>query len=284
MPDCPDQVINYSLTLGNGVEWRLIPGDVLAEPILERFAQVMKLSREVCPSLNPSVRTILVRVTDIPKSKIKAMKNGYECFVRQFWPKQEDADYWNFTCISASFSVDASNTGAMPLHSAMAEYDGRAVILSGPSGAGKSTASRRFPHPWKSLCDDTTFLACSKEGIWRAHPWPTLSAFLSDGPRGCWDVSYSVPVKAIFFLNHAEKDSLECMGDGECLIRMVNASSQVSFFARTLANDHSMSRKINKEWFSNLNDLASKIPIYRLNLSQTGHFWELIESVMLETT
>ena len=284
MPDSHPFAQNYSLKLSNGVEWRLIPGDQEAEPILERFANVLKLERADCMSINSSVRNLLVRVTDIPKSRIRAVPNGYECFLRRFWPNQEEGDYWRFGCISAAFSVDASTTGAMPLHSALAEYEGSGVILSGPSGAGKSTASRRFPHPWRSLCDDTTFLARSGAGIWRAHPWPTWSAFLKGGLKGRWDATYSVPVKAIFFLNHAEDESVETMGDGEALIRMVNASSQVSFFARTMENDPITSRRINNEWFSNLNDLAAKIPIYRLNLSLTGHFWKFVELVIAETT
>lgn len=284
MPDHYPSAHNYSLKLSNGIEWRLIPGDQEAEPILERFADALKLELADCEEINSSARNLLVRVSDIPKSRIKPVENGYECVLRRFWPNQEEADYWRFGCISASFSVDASTTGAMPLHSALAEYDGRAVILSGPSGAGKSTASRRFPHPWRSLCDDTTFVARSGAGIWRAHPWPTWSAFLKGGLRGRWNVAHSVPVKAIFFLNHAEEESVEPMGEGEALIRMVNASSQVSYFARTMDNDAATSRRINREWFANLNDLAAKVPIYHLNLSLTGRFWKLAESVISQTT
>lgn len=73
---------------------------------------------------------------------------------------------------------------------------------------------------------------------------------------------------------------VEPMGEGEALIRMVNASSQVSYFARTMDNDTIKSRRINREWFANLNDLAAKVPIYQLNLSLTGRFWKLVESVI----
>ncbi len=284
MPERSTLAPNYSLTLSNGVEWRLISGDQDAEPILERLADVLMLKREIRPSTNPTVRNLRVLVRDIPKSRAIKLGNGYECVLRRFWPSQDDADYWSFGCISAAFSLDASATGGMPLHAALAEHGGKAVILSGPSGAGKSTASRRFPLPWKSLCDDTTFVARSDSGVWMAHPWPTWSAFLKDGPRGRWNVAHSVPVKAIFFLNHAEEESVDPMGSGEALIRMVNASSQVSFFARTMANDPSMSRTINREWFSCIYDLADKVPIYHLNLSLNGHFWKFVESVISEKT
>jgi hypothetical protein len=280
MTDSCRQLAVYSLLLSNGVEWRIAAGDSESEPILERLAEAMTLKRVSDQPLNSSVRTLSVKVSDIPSMRMSPLENGFLCTLPRTSQTLEDADFVNFVNISTVIAAPAHKTGAILMHAALAKYDRRGVILSAPGGTGKSTASRRFPRWWKSLCDDTTLIICDESGYWRAHPWPTWSAFLESGGRGRWDVAYSVPLEAIFFLNRSETESVEPIGKGEGLIKLLKASTEVSFFSAKLAGYPKLKRKINTQWFSNLTDLAAKVPMYMLNLSLNGEFWKHIERVI----
>ncbi len=280
MSDSSPQPPVFSLLISDGDEWRIAAGDRESEPILERLAEAMTLDRVSDPHINTAVRNVSVKVSDVPSMITAHEDNGSTCLLPRIWQTKEDADFSNFLNISAVITTNASATSAILLHSALAEHNGKGVIFAAPSGTGKSTASRRLPHWWKSLCDDTTIVVRDTSGSWRAHPWPTWSAFWNGGQGGSWDTSYSVPLEAIFFLSQSEMESMEHLGKGEGLIRLVKASAQVSLFAMKLAGHLQTNRTINQQRFSNLTDLAAKVPMYMLNLSLNGEFWKHIERVI----
>jgi SynChlorMet cassette protein ScmC len=108
--------------------------------------------------------------------------------------------------ISLAVAEAVQARGGLLLHGGLAENQpgGYGAILAGPSGAGKSTASRRLHRPWRSLSDDAVLVVRDRGGAYRAHPWPTRSAFLPWGSGGTWDVGYAVLLKGIFYLEHGE--------------------------------------------------------------------------------
>ena len=280
MSDLYTHLASYSFHLSNGAEWRVLAADRAAETILERLAEVMTLRRVSDCRQNHSVQTVFVRVSDVPRMKMAHEDGGLSCVLPVAWQTKQEADFMNFISISAVITSNASLSWAILVHSALAEYNGNGVLFAASSGTGKTTASRRLPHWWNSLCDDMTLVVRDESGRWRAHPWPTWSAFCNGGKGGRWDVSHSVPIEAIFFLNQSEAESVEPLGKGEGLIRLVKAFAQVSFFALELAGLTQSDRKINAQWFSDLTDVVSKVPIHKLNLSIDGEFWKHVERAM----
>lgn len=274
------QSAGYSLLLSNGVEWRIVGADSESGDIVSRWAESMMLRPVRDHSFDSSVRTVSVEVSDILSVELSPEKRHSVCVLPRILQKGDLGDFSYFTNISAAITVDAHETGAILLHAALAEHDGRGVILAAAGGTGKSTASRRLPSWWKSLCDDTTFVARDESGRWRTHPWPTWSTFLDGGGGGQWDVSLSVPLEAIFFLSRSETEAVEPLGKGEGLIRLLKSSAQVSSLATKLIDHPELKRKINAQWFSNLADLAAKVPMYRLCLSLNGEFWKNLDLVM----
>ena len=103
---------------------------------------------------------------------------------------------------------------------------------------------------------------------------------MNGGRGGNWDASRSVPLVAIFFLVQSETESVERLGRGDGLIRLLNSSNQVSSLAMKILNDPEQKRDLNSKWFSNLTDIAAKVPMYRLSLSLNGEFWKNLDLIM----
>jgi len=174
---------------------------------------------------------------------------------------------------------DAQTRGGMLLHGALAERESAGIILAAGGGTGKTTASGRLPFPWRSLCDDMTLVVRDSQGKYWAHPWPTWSRFMWGGPGGSWDVQHAVPLKGIFFLDRAEEDRVEPVGQGEAVSLLVGYAQEASvLMTRRLGREEK--RSVHLEWFANICDLVQVIPTYLLHLSFTGAFWQEIEQTL----
>ncbi len=72
----------------------------------------------------------------------------------------------------------AVNSGGLPLHSALIERHGQAVLLVGDGGIGKSTCCRRLTAPWRPHSDDEVLILKDKRQKFVVHPIPTWSDYL----------------------------------------------------------------------------------------------------------
>ena len=178
--------------------------------------------------------------------------------------------------LSMVISQDAQCFGGVLIHGALAEWNGKGVILAGPSGIGKTTAIKRLPHNWQSFSDDTTLVICDNEGVYWAHPWPTWSAFMFSGPGGCWNVQYAVPLKGIFFLERGNKDSFEPLGTAENIC-FLNASAEQTSWLMPVYFEKESLRKSRMQRFNNICNLAQTVPSFILQISHSGSFWIEIE-------
>ncbi len=173
----------------------------------------------------------------------------------------------------------AQARGAALLHGALAEREGRGVVLAGPGGVGKTTLSRRMALPWHSLSDDATLVVRDAQGAYWAHPWPTWSQFITDGPGGTWDVQHAVPLRGIFFLARAERDLAERVGAGHAVTLLVEVAEQ-AWWGMTPHMSNEEKRASRLQRFDNICALAKAVPCYRLDFTLTGEFWREIERVM----
>ena len=171
---------------------------------------------------------------------------------------------------------DVQYRGGILLHGALAGWNGNGVILAGPTGRGKTTASKRLPYHWQSFCDDATLVVCDHKGAYWAHPWPTWSAFMFNGPGGTWNVQHAVPLKGIFFLEQAHEDALEPLGIAQSVCLLNESAEQAHCFIANHSEKNEM-RGIRLLRFDNICALAKAIPSYVLRLGRDGAFWQEIE-------
>lgn len=167
-------------------------------------------------------------------------------------------------------------TAGLPLHGALLELEGKGIIIAASGDTGKSTCCRRIPDYWTPLCDDELLVVFDQERGYRAHPFPTWSDYLWKKSEKRWNVEYSVPVQAVFFLEQAEVDEAIPVGSGEAAMLIHRSAAQVcQKFWRRVNKEHR--RELTQRLFSNASGLARAIPAYRLRATLDGRFWEEIE-------
>jgi len=182
--------------------------------------------------------------------------------------------------VAGAMVLQIECTGGVLIHGALAEINGKGVILAGPGGAGKSTASKRLPPTWRSHCDDATLVVMDSEGTYRAHPWPTWSRFWCGEEGGCWNVEYSVPIKGIFYISRSEFDYVEQIEKWKTSTLLMAAAEQVNAVSqRGLSNDEI--RKIRLQRFNNICNISTVVPGYLLKMGKDGDFWRKIEEILV---
>lgn len=166
--------------------------------------------------------------------------------------------------------------GGLWVHGALVEWQGEGVILAGPGGVGKSTAAGRLPLPWHALSDDMCLIAKSVSGEYQVHPWPTFSRVRLGDFSGKWDVQRAVPLRMICMLFQHETDRLKPLSFHQAVSELVDVSGQTGVYL-TAELDQEVVREVNVTRFHNAVEMAREVPVYRLNISLKGRFWEEIE-------
>lgn len=174
--------------------------------------------------------------------------------------------------------------GALPLHGALAAWNGKGVLLLGHGGAGKSTCCRRLPADWQALSDDEMLVTRSARGDYFAHPFPTWSNLQREEGRRSWDVEQYVPLAAVFVLEKAQTDEVVSVGQARAALFIRESATQVWQACSVNYRDFSG----DQEWppwrqvFDNACTMAQAVPVFILRVSTTGRFWEAIERTLSE--
>ena len=260
------------LELADGQRWLIRPVDEQAASIVAGLGRVMRLGpgeagRELCVAVCGD--------SDRPDLEV----NG-AVVCRLAAPTGRETEVAQMRRIASQIARETMSRGGLLFHGALAEHRGSGFIMAGPGGVGKSTASRRLPPPWHSLCDDMTLVVRDDGGRFWAHPWPTWSQFLYDGPGGSWAVEHAVPVRAIYFLIQSSADQLEPVNPTQATaLAMVSAEELAREVLLELA-DADAARVLCTEALSSAKGLAAAVPAYSLKFTLDGRFWEKIESVL----
>ncbi len=153
----------------------------------------------------------------------------------------------------------AERQGAI-LHAAGAEVDGRGYIFPGRSGAGKSTLSRLLGEDGNvHLMSDDRIVVRKIEDTFEAFgtPWSGEAGIASNS---------NARLSGIFFISHASRDSIEQMGPGDALKRLLPVASIPWFDAETMM-----------KVLSFCEDMLSSVPAYELSFrpgSEVVHVFE----------
>lgn len=264
----------YQITLANGQSWNFCPTDPESFDAVSRLALIMDLNH------GQSGQTIYI-ATNKNKGEYPAIPHpnlpsicilpiGYN----------EDLKFIQ-TCNLARFlAFQALPHGGLLIHGALIERDGIGVILAAPGGTGKTTASNRVREPWRSLSDDATIIVKNSTGDYYAHPWPTWSRFFENGPGGRWHVERAVRLKGLFFLNRAEENSVKPLDVPEAIAYLMESVNSMLHPLSRHPKEKKEIEEIYKLELHAVHVLTQFVPVYTLNISLEGPFWEEIDGVL----
>ncbi|MEK7400216.1 MAG: hypothetical protein AAB116_25000, partial [Candidatus Poribacteria bacterium] len=128
---------------------------------------------------------------------------------------------------------------------------------------------------------DETLVVLDSNKEYRAHPFPTWSDYLMKRASNTWDVQYSVPVSAIFFLERADNDEVTRLTASEASVLMMESASQVCVHTKTLYRQQPDLAEFRKKLFNNACNLAIYINLKKPSLIESSRAKKLIEPLPL---
>jgi SynChlorMet cassette protein ScmC len=301
---CSDSLESYRLSLGHEFNWTF-NGTVGTEQWLRKFARTMELARG--PQAT-GVQVGFVRSRDgwITNSTVPGLlgqlradhlpRVGWRCedFNRvRLWyhPDLPDlmceltpAHHYAADVLLMWYSMhvlypDLCQRGGLPIHAALLQRDGVAVLLVAGEGTGKSTSCRRLASPWKALSDDLALVVPTGDGRYFAHPLPTWSDHIVGKWDQTWNVQQGVRLRGIFFLEQSHRDKSTPIGQGQTAVAITKSASYV-LTRDWRKKDANRARTLRKTLFSNATVLAQNVPAFLLESTLTGEFWTQMENAL----
>jgi hypothetical protein len=157
--------------------------------------------------------------------------------------------------------------GEAVIHAAAIAGTHGAILLLGESGAGKSTAAHHATRAGaRVLGDDGCVVARGLDGRWCVAGLPGVGAARSGLSR---DVSV-VPVVAACLLEQSRQDELLTCTSTDA------AAACVSAGLGEVPAAHWLPRPLKARLMDTLMDLARELPVHRLRLRASPHFYELL--------
>jgi SynChlorMet cassette protein ScmC len=289
------------LSLANGMKLELMPGDEPANYFLSHLIEIMQLEPIADPTLSVILRVdgeepypiyrkkpfeksgtkkaCILRETNLLKLIGDEEERTAICILNNCFCDEPFFKKMNY--ISSLISLVVLDWGCIFIHGGLVEKDHIGVILAGRSGVGKTTAVNRIPAPWTPLCDETTLIVKDGSGDYWAHPMPTRSRFMEEGPGGNWNVQHSVPLKSIFFLMQSDEEQIIPLNkiNSTYLINQFAVQSVGSLFGWS---DVKTRKAIFTQILINSSAIADTVQAYILKLSLNGTFWNDVDRILLE--
>lgn len=119
------------------------------------------------------------------------------------------------------------------MHAAAIRVDGNAFLLAGPSGAGKTTHARL----WKKVFQDRMRVINDDKPIIRTDGDEIMVCGSPWCGKERWHNNIKAPLKAVFFVNQADENSIAKMQHGEAwgaLLNQVYRSRDAANMQKTL--------------------------------------------------
>ena len=291
-------VRSYSIELSNNQVWHLTSASQELHPWMDKVASIMEFDASPTEEINQQINSFNSGDLSGKEDQKQPYEHhsGWQCQEIDTLRIWQHDDVHNVMYTVKPFSSKLAevlatrnalypvyreyiNLGGQLFHAGLIEFDGKGVIIAGRSGAGKSTSCRRLRDGWKALSDDELLMVPVNGGTYRAHPLPTWSEYLEGDSEKTWNIQYSVPVCAIFFIEQSDVDAATLLGEGEAA-SWVNDSSLQAYsnygYMHVDKNKKTLRRKI----FDNSCEIARIIPAFRLKVTLHGSFWKEIERVL----
>lgn len=279
----------YHLELKNGQQW-ILEADPDLEDWLQRFASILMIRKAASDHNIPSWRFCVkkrevqdYREEDWISSRsywlsIYAKTDGTDLVteIAPYSREDPEEDVIRMMLAIQSLYLAVWPRGGIPVHAAMLEKNGQAILIAAPGGTGKSTCARRIPPPWSAPCDDSVLLL-PHNGEYYAHPLPTWSDHLirKDYDR-TWDVGHAVPVTGLWFLEHGEEDGTSPLGKGEAASRLYQSAVQISGPCVRKPENEELYTDWHTALFHRCCDAVTHLSCGMLRVTLTGKFWEYL--------
>ncbi|MCX5834366.1 MAG: SynChlorMet cassette protein ScmC [Deltaproteobacteria bacterium] len=297
----------YSLNLAGGHSWNLMAtADEM--PLVKRIASMMELEGKAAGN---SPRLIMTgggsykKSRGVPLGRLEAhMREGLpregwrgrNCGSLRVWfhGEKEDVVYETFRDTKNYRELEHINLflfpvyrkvfgfGGMTVHAALVEWKGAGMIIAAQSQTGKSTCCRRLPPPWKVLGDEEAIKIKDHQGGYLVHPFPTWSDYYDRKLKRSWDVGRHLPLRAVFFLEQADRVGVAPIGQAQAAVRLLNLAREKAEGSWWCVGPEE-SKALRKKLFFNACDLVTAIPTFVLRTNLTGRFWEAMENAVFET-
>jgi SynChlorMet cassette protein ScmC len=259
--------------------WFIRPADNRAAAVVAGLGRAMQLGSVRPPERQGDAwRELCVAVCG--ESDLSDLEASGAAVCRLAASTGSEAEVAKMRRIASQIAREAMSHGGLLFHGALAEYRGSGFLMGGPGEVGKSTASRRLPPPWRSLSDDMALVVRDGNGQFWAHPWPTWSRLLYNGPGGSWDVEHAVPLRALFFLDQSPFDRLEPISGTQATALAMESAEELAREVLFVVTDADAVRSLCAEALTAARNLAAAVPAYTLRLTADGRFWEMIEGVL----
>jgi len=279
------------LAFADGSFWDIVAADDRAYDVVSALAKTMQLESLDKNARNKSCysipRRLIVHVEDQKRDSAQLTTTahltvrGQDTICAVISDENNEMRAFQLMHLSMIICRDIQRRGGVLLHGALAAWNGNGVILAGPGGRGKTTASRRLPRHWQSFCDDMTLIVLDNRGLYWAHPWPTWSTFMINGPGRTWNVQHAVPLTGIFFLEQAHKDAFIPMGIAQSIC-LLNESAKQASWSIPGHSEKNVLRELRLQRFDNICALAKNVSSYVLRMGIDGAFWKEIEKALNE--
>ncbi len=169
--------------------------------------------------------------------------------------------------------------GGGPVHAAFAGFEGKGILITAPGNTGKTTCISRLPAYWEALSDDTALVVNNAVGQYRVHPLPTWSDYLCNRKRTTFNLEYSLPLEAVYFLEQAESDEVIKLTKGQAAQEFFESFKQSwNTYWHRMDDDKKKTKQM--QVLDNSIKLSKSIPCYRLKATLHGEFWENIEKML----
>lgn len=285
----------YKLSLSDGETWGFSATESVL-PWLEELRKIMHLEESDSKEIDRKIIFLALNKDNLPPDtderewtiykqgsvyRIWSHANKDEVFVelnKDFIDHKEIKVINMWSSLKVIYKHRINKNGG-PAHAALAELNGKGILIAAGGGTGKSTCSRRFPDHWKSLSDDTALIIRDKSDEFRVHPMPTWSDHLWSKKFSTFQTSYSVGLNAIFFLEQASTDEVIPLQKGASTQKIFESCKQIweSYWER---EEKSVRDTMGTKLFNTSCDIAARIPCYTLKATLNGKFWKDIEKVI----
>lgn len=166
--------------------------------------------------------------------------------------------------------LNSENNGIL-LHASSAENNGYGYVFIGPSGYGKSTVVKMLG-PGRGLSDETSIIKnIGKRYVVFTSPW-----WNKDSRPSIRNPQKGLPLKAIFFIERADKTGIKKMGYKETLAELIyrdNPFQQLRFFD-------------NKSGIRNFylfaQNIIRDIPVFKLSIKKHKEFKKEFKGLLRE--
>ncbi|MEI6055504.1 MAG: SynChlorMet cassette protein ScmC [Lentisphaerota bacterium] len=285
----------YKLTLSDGKVWGFSATESIA-PWLKELSTIMGLKESNSKEADNSLLFLALNKDNLPPdSDLTDWKTYKQGAVYRMWSHHEKPEIFvelnkdfiehpeikvvNMLLSLRSIFRHYSKCNGSPVHAALAELNGKGILITASSGTGKSTCSRRFPPRFKPLSDDTALIIRDKDDNFRVHPMPTWSDHLWGTRFSTYESSHSVPLSAIFFLEQSDVDAIVPVKKAIAIQKIFEGLKQI--WERCWDKEDKQSQKMMiSNLFKTACDIADKTPYYTLKATLHGKFYDEIEKVL----